>query len=100
MWTGFHAASYIGNPSTSDTDPATDDDSLYSSLNWDEKPKDSAILAAILLCGGVPIMFLFIWSISVCIPKHYDALEEPKREIALKEEAAKEKEAEKEQAIV
>jgi hypothetical protein len=81
IWTGFHAASDIGNPATSDNDPATDDDAIYSSLNWNQRPKGSAILAVILLCVGVPIMFLVLWSISICIPKHYDAREESKEEV-------------------
>ena len=81
IWTGFHAISDIGNPTKSDNDPETDDDAIYSSLNWNQRPKGSAILAAIFLCVGVPIMFLVLWSISMCIPKHYDAHEEPKEEV-------------------
>ena len=73
IWTGIHAVSGIGNPAKSDSDPETDDDALYGSLNWNERPQGSAILATCLIIVAVPAMFLLTWSVSICIPRRYSS---------------------------
>jgi hypothetical protein len=73
IWTGIHAISGIGNPTKADSDPETDDDALYGSLNWNERPQGSGILATLLITVAVPLMFLLTWSISICIPRRYSS---------------------------
>ncbi len=70
-FTGIHAVSGVGNPTTSDNDPETDDDAVYSSLNWNQRPQGSAILATFLIFVLVPILYLLIWSVSIFIPRKY-----------------------------
>ena len=71
IWTGIHAATDIGNPTISDNDPETDDDAIYSSLNWNERPASGVIISVVLLIVMNPLLFLFMWYISTLIGRRY-----------------------------
>lgn len=71
VWTGIHSTTNIGNTNNSDNDPETDDDALYGVLNWNQRPQASAILAVVLVFVVVPVLFLFLWIVSACIPRRY-----------------------------
>lgn len=71
IWTLIHYATGVGNPDQEDEDPETDDDALYGSLNWNERPGASGRLAAMLVVAFIPIMFLFTFGVSLLFPRRY-----------------------------
>ena len=54
-----------------DRPDATDDDALYGTLNWNERPKGAGILAALLICVAVPVIFIVTWGVSSLVPRRY-----------------------------
>lgn len=56
-----------------DRPDATDDDALYGTLNWNERPKGAGILAALLICVAVPVIFTVTWGVSALVPRRYEA---------------------------
>lgn len=71
LWTIIHAQTNIGNPSSNDNDPETDDDALYDSLSWNQRPAGATILAASLIFVGVPFFLLVTWLFSLLFPHKY-----------------------------
>jgi hypothetical protein len=61
IWSGIHAATTIGNPRREDNDPETDDDAIYSAVNWSERPVAAVIVALLVLFVGTPIIFMIMW---------------------------------------
>lgn len=73
-WTLIHAGLGMGVPrSDSDppTDDSTDDDALYSVVNWNQRPLGGAIVAIGILLVATPILFFILWSSSLLFKKNY-----------------------------
>ncbi|KAL7462605.1 hypothetical protein ACHAXS_002985 [Conticribra weissflogii] len=66
-WNIVHAFSGIGNPNT--VEGVDDDDAIYGSMNWKEKPIFAGIVAALTLLVLNPIVFLFCRCVSRILPK-------------------------------
>ena len=64
-WTILHAYLNIGNPTTSDNDPDTNDDAIYSKVVWKDDFVDTLVLflIIILVVGPVLQFFLFLFSL-------------------------------------
>lgn len=89
IWTGIHAASGIGNPRNNDNDPETDDDAIYSVINWKKRPGGAAILCVLLYVVILPAVFLFTWLIStpgrLYVAGQTDGAQQNPREAAIEE---------------
>ena len=70
IWSLIHAASGIGHHD-SDNDPETDDDSIYSTLNWNKRPGGAAIMATFLLFIAVPLIFFVLFFLSKLLKPRY-----------------------------
>ena len=69
VWTLFHSLLFdIGNPDISDEDLETNDDAIYSVLDWVDRPEETGIRAALILGAASPILFLVIWGLSMYDP--------------------------------
>ena len=67
IWTLIHGlATDLGNPYRVDT--GTDDDALYSVINWNQRPVATFITLAILNLGAGPLFFALFWGLSLLIP--------------------------------
>eukprot|EP00977_Amphora_coffeiformis_P010381 scaffold2429_cov165-Amphora_coffeaeformis.AAC.9 len=64
-WTILHAYLNIGNPTTSDTDPDTNDDAIYSKIVWKDDFVDTLVLVIIMILVVGPVLqfFLFLFSL-------------------------------------
>jgi hypothetical protein len=71
VWSLIHFAADIGNPETMDNDPDTNDDALYGVLSWRDNPGGAAILCLILFFVGIPLIFVFVWALSLWVPHRY-----------------------------
>ena len=72
VWTIVHSQiEGLGNPTRSDNDPETDDDALYETLSWNQRPAGALILAALLEFIGMPLFFLILWLFSLLFPHRY-----------------------------
>ena len=57
-------------------DPTSDDDAIYSVINWSPRPRSAATISSIVLFIGVPIIFHVLWVTSKLFKPRY--LEEEK----------------------
>jgi len=64
-WTYIHSVLDIGNPYKSDSDPETNDDVLYSILDWNKEPESAAIVVACVLFVLAPVVFSVLWIASL-----------------------------------
>ncbi|CAB9510511.1 unknown protein [Seminavis robusta] len=65
-WLVIHQlATDIGDPTRSDNDPTTDDDLLYTAINFEDTPVHSSILMAMVLFLFVPLVHCLLWAASV-----------------------------------
>jgi hypothetical protein len=64
LWSYLHGAFDIGNPDENDEDPETNDDLIYDVLDWQNKPKATALTTVILVFFLSPILQIVIWVIS------------------------------------
>ena len=71
IWSIIHSKLGIGNSLHNDRPDATDDDALYGTLNWTERPKGAGILSALLTCVAVPLIFIINGGVSVLVPRRY-----------------------------
>jgi hypothetical protein len=71
VWSLIHFAADIGNPETIDNDPDTNDDAIYGVLSWRDSPGGAAILCLILFFVGIPLIFVFVWAVSLWVPHRY-----------------------------
>lgn len=71
IWTGIHSASGIGNPYNSDNDPATDDDAIYRSVNWKERPVTGIIMGIAVLFVLIPILIITTYFLSTLLGRRY-----------------------------
>lgn len=69
-WSLIHFALDVGRP-YSDNDPSTDDDSIYSALNWRKRPVSGAVTSIMIVFVVTPILYLFLWFISLLLKPHY-----------------------------
>lgn len=71
-WSLIHGlATNIGNPKNQDNDPDTDDDALYDSLNWNERPTGAAILCLLVGAVAIPLFHTLMWSLSMLFSRRY-----------------------------
>jgi hypothetical protein len=67
LWTLIHDfCTTIGNPQRHDNDPATDDDAIYHSLSWENRPGSSLLMALFGVLVLVPSLYLLLWCMSMC----------------------------------
>jgi len=71
LWNIIHAFSGIGNPESVDVDPDTDDDAIYGVLNWNERAGKAVIVIVLVFFLATPLLFLIIWSMSLCFKPRY-----------------------------
>jgi hypothetical protein len=71
IWSIIHSKLGIGNSLHNDRPDATDDDALYGTLNWNERPKGAGILAALLICVAAPVIFTVTWGVSALVARRY-----------------------------
>lgn len=70
-WTLIHFGADLGNPETTDNDPDTNDDALYGVISWRDNAGGAVILCLILMLVVIPLMFIFIWGLSLWVPHRY-----------------------------
>ena len=78
IWTGIHSAADIGKSRKSDNDPETDDDAIYSSVNWNQRPTSAFIICLTLLFVVNPLVILFTWYLSTLLAHRYMVYDEGK----------------------
>jgi hypothetical protein len=68
LWTVLHSGLVfgIGNPDCEDEDPETNDDLIYSALDWEEEPRKTTVTALLIVFGLSPISHIFLWVLSCC----------------------------------
>ena len=82
IWTFIHAASGIGHYDN-DNDPETDDDSIYSTVNWKKRPRGAAIMSTFLLFVAIPVIFFVLWFLSKLFkPRYCTPKDEAEKEFA------------------
>lgn len=64
IWSGIHAAVDMGNPRSNKNDLDSDDDAIYSTLNWNERPIATLIVFLLVCLIVIPLLFFFAWSVS------------------------------------
>eukprot|EP00541_Cyclophora_tenuis_P018914 CAMPEP_0116562768 /NCGR_PEP_ID=MMETSP0397-20121206/12352_1 /TAXON_ID=216820 /ORGANISM="Cyclophora tenuis, Strain ECT3854" /LENGTH=158 /DNA_ID=CAMNT_0004089119 /DNA_START=270 /DNA_END=746 /DNA_ORIENTATION=+ len=60
----IHSFTSIGNPTSTDNDPTTDDDAIYAVLNWNKRPYTAAFWAVASNVIIFPLMFFIVWAFS------------------------------------
>eukprot|EP00591_Stephanopyxis_turris_P005740 CAMPEP_0195510970 /NCGR_PEP_ID=MMETSP0794_2-20130614/3450_1 /TAXON_ID=515487 /ORGANISM="Stephanopyxis turris, Strain CCMP 815" /LENGTH=314 /DNA_ID=CAMNT_0040638497 /DNA_START=113 /DNA_END=1057 /DNA_ORIENTATION=- len=68
IWLTIHPHTGLGNgdwPNESDTNDDTNDDVLYSVVNWKDNPTPTAIVLIIVTFVVAPLMFFFLWTFSL-----------------------------------
>lgn len=65
VWTLLHAYCGVGNPYENDTDPTTNDDTIYSNIAWKDEPLKTAILCLVVTFGIGPAIYLVVWLLSL-----------------------------------
>jgi hypothetical protein len=76
IWTIIHAVTSVGNPLSNSGNPDNDDDALYDVVNWKLRAGIAVILSIILAIFAVPILYLFLWVLSLLFkPRHYVTVE-------------------------
>lgn len=68
VWTGLHAVFDVGNPNENDNDHDTNDDALYSAVDWKEDALGTAIFIAIVIFVVGPIVQLLLFVLSLFSP--------------------------------
>ncbi len=62
VWSIFQSLVFdIGNPNSTDNDPDTNDDAIYSALDWKGSGVSAAILGLLALFVLGPIVYAVIW---------------------------------------
>ncbi len=70
LWLIIHAVADIGTP-FSDEDPTTDDDAIYSAINWNKRPGIAALVMIGILLLLTPLLFSFLWFLSSLLQPRY-----------------------------
>merc|ERR1711976_922717 len=60
VWTLIHSGTDIGVP-WSDNDPSTDDDAIYSVLNWNKRPGFAVVIVLVLFFIATPVVHILLW---------------------------------------
>jgi hypothetical protein len=68
LWTLLHSGLVfgIGNPDNEDEDTETNDDLIYSILDWEGDPGQTVVTALLIVFGVSPISHIFLWMLSGC----------------------------------
>jgi hypothetical protein len=78
LWTYIHSITSIGNPNLncgSCEGSDTDDDAIYSSVNWNKRPIPTLILFAGIFLVITPFLFTLIWLLSLLFkPQYYTSI--------------------------
>ena len=85
VWSVIHAVADIGHPE-SDNDPETDDDAIYSTVNWNKRPGAAGVMVGFLLLIVTPLIFFVLFGISLLIKPRYCSEVEEKKAYADEEE--------------
>jgi hypothetical protein len=66
IWTVLHSSLVfdIGNPDNQDEDPETNDDLIYTVLDWGQEPTQTGLMAALIVLVLSPVIYLLLWGIS------------------------------------
>lgn len=72
LWSYIHSLTAIGNPDYQDNDPATNDDLIYSILDWDNHPKTTALIIVVMVLVLSPILQIILWMVSGCRRRYVD----------------------------
>ena len=67
-WTIIHSVLDVGNPNESDNDPTTNDDALYSAVDWKDEAVQTGIFIAINILVIGPIIQLILFVLSLYSP--------------------------------
>ena len=70
LWLMIHAVANIGTP-WSDGDPTTDDDAMYSSVNWKKRPGSAVVVVIGATFLLTPVLYLFLWFLSSLLQPRY-----------------------------
>ena len=70
IWSIVHSICGIGTP-FSDESVDTDDDSIYSVLNWNARPIFAFIIVVGTMVVATPVLYLFLWFVSQCFKPRY-----------------------------
>ncbi len=71
IWNIIHGYSPLGNPDKNSGDPATDDDAIYSVLNWKKRAGTAAIVSIGVLFVMTPILYHILWLVSKIFKSRY-----------------------------
>jgi hypothetical protein len=72
LWSYLHSTSDIGNPDYEDEDQETNDDLIYTVLDWKTNPGMTTVVAGVLIFVLSPILQVLLWMISGC-RRRYEA---------------------------
>lgn len=72
LWSYIHSLTTIGNPDYNDEDPETNDDLIYSILDWDNNPKTTVLIIVVLIFVLSPILQILLWMVSGCRRRYVD----------------------------
>jgi len=76
----------IGNPNKTNTDQnSSDDDAIYSVLNWNERPVETGIISSIALLLATPLVVFFLVILSLPYRRYYSPASphKPEQEIGI-----------------
>lgn len=66
VWSYLHSLSDIGNPDYTDEDPETNDDLIYTVIDWQNDPQKTTTVALVLVFVFSPILQFLLWVVSGC----------------------------------
>jgi hypothetical protein len=66
IWSVLHSSLVfgLGNPDNQDEDPETNDDLIYTVLDWGQETAQAAVLAVLIGFVLSPVIYLLLWGIS------------------------------------
>jgi hypothetical protein len=72
IWSVLHSSLVfgIGNPDNQDEDPETNDDLIYTVLDWGQEPAQTGVMAALIVLVLSPVIYLLLWGVSSFRRRH------------------------------
>ena len=66
IWSVLHSSLVfnLGNPDNQDEDPETNDDLIYTVLDWGQEAAQTGVLAVLIVLVLSPVVYLLLWGIS------------------------------------
>uniref|UniRef100_A0A7S3LIE5 Glycerophosphocholine acyltransferase 1 n=1 Tax=Amphora coffeiformis TaxID=265554 RepID=A0A7S3LIE5_9STRA len=68
VWTILHSVLDVGNPNESDNDPETNDDAIYTAVDWKDDVSGTAIFIVIVVVVVGPVVQCLIFVLSLYSP--------------------------------